>query len=229
MLVQQVWFAQSSHSNANSNDENLTCTSVHDSNLRQNMQGLNQNIIHYVEAMLLIFTTSPPLCAHTETHTHVPFFQVVILLILIPTIYLWDMQHPDLLGPVPSQVPPRVLPHTCVFHRLSSLMIFTVVFASWWLESSSTEHKKIKNRKAGLSSNAKTSVGAFMVSHMEPGYFAHVSAFPQRCPHIICVQPCHLHRSVCTHTYKKKKKNYIHISMLSWVCERQMGVNWKRV
>lgn len=89
--------------------------------------------------------------------------------------------------------------------------------------------KKKKNRKAGLSSNAKTSVGAFMVSHMEPGYFAHVSAFPQRCPHIICVQPCHLHRSVCTHTYKKKKKNYIHISMLSWVCERQMGVNWKRV
>lgn len=74
MSVQEVWFAQSLYSNANSNDENLTCTSVHDSHLRQNMQGLNQNIIHYVDMMLFLFLQSlHPLfstCTHTHTWTH---------------------------------------------------------------------------------------------------------------------------------------------------------------
>lgn len=39
MSVQKVWFAQSSYSSANSNEEYLTCTSVHDSHLGQICKG----------------------------------------------------------------------------------------------------------------------------------------------------------------------------------------------
>lgn len=46
--------------------------------------------------------------------------------------------------------------------------------------------------------------------HISPAPVIHMSAFPQRCAHIMCVQPCHLQK-------------HIHISMLSWVCERQLG------
>lgn len=122
MSVQQVWFAQSSHSNTNSNDENLTCTSVHDSNLRQNMQGLNQNIIHYVDALdFYNLTTS----AHT--HTQVPFFQTVIMLISIHISLRYAVSW--LAGPCSVPAASRVLPHTCVFHWW--FLVFSLPPGGW--------------------------------------------------------------------------------------------------
>lgn len=80
-----------------------------------------------------------------------------------------------------------------------------------------------------LSTYMKASVDAFIMLRISPAPFIHVTAFPQRCAHIKRTQPCHLHRSACTPYDRHAHTKRVHISMLSWVCERQLGVNCARV
>lgn len=225
MSAQEVWFAQSSYSSTNSNDEKLTCTSVHDSHLRQNMQGLNQNIIHYVD-MMRFYLNNPPTRPSTHTHTSdslfrwydvcVGFQRIAWVCSNSPSLTCWALFCPRCLQGFYRT------PACSTGLELSWAALFNVVPASLWFKEAALNLKK---HKPELSSNAylKASADAFIMLHISFAPFVHVSAFPQRCAHIICVQPCHLHRSAHTHT------KHIHISMLTWVCERQLGVNCTRV
>lgn len=145
MSVQEVWFAQSSYPNANSNDENLTCTSVPDSHLRQNVQGVNQNIIHYVDMMYFFYNT-PPYSAHSDTHTHThtsssSFFGVFFWEVMWSLCWSLSLgcalTHPAwLAGPCSVPIGPEGLYRTpaCWTGRdLSWVSVFSVVPASWWL------------------------------------------------------------------------------------------------
>lgn len=146
MSVQEVWFAQSSYSSVNSNDENLTCTSVHDSHLGRNMQGLNQNIIHYVDMMLFCFLQplNPPLSTHTQ----------VVLLFQVMWHLCWSLSlgyavtHPAWLAG-PCSVPGAsrgFTAHLCVEQDLSCPESGTFECCPCLLvaQSGSTEHEKHK-------------------------------------------------------------------------------------
>lgn len=139
MSVQEVWFAQSPYSNANSNDENLTCTSVYDSHLGQNTQGVNQNIIHYVDMMFFWVFLQPP---HLPTH----FFKWMWSL-------CWSLSlgcaitHPVwLAGPcsVPG-APGAFTAHLCVEQDLICPELQFSVLSLYLLMdwSSSTKHENI--------------------------------------------------------------------------------------
>lgn len=180
--------------------------------------------------MMFYFSLQPPPQPTLHTHRHKWFIFLVnvkFLLISIsgicnnsPSLTCWALFCPGCLQGF------YCTPVCWTGLDLSWASVFSVVPASWWLGAAALSMKKKKYCKPSLSSNTyiKASVDAFIMLHISPAPFIHVSTFPQRCAHIKCVQPCHLHRSVYAPTHK-----HVHISMLSWVCERQLGVNCTRV